>query len=327
MIIAVDAAGGDFYPENPVLGSKMALDLHPELHILLVGPKGLIEQELQKHNINTERITVIDAPDIVSMTDSPSTALKQKPNSSLAVGLSLHKSGKCDAFVSAGNTGALMAASMFILGKLEGVSRPTVATYYPSLKGFRLIIDAGANLEIKPEMARQFAVMGQIYAQEIMGIDSPKIGLINVGEEEGKGTDLHKEIYQHLKSVPNFIGNVEGRDILKPKADIYITDGFVGNVILKLGESIPEILGSLIHQTMQTKQLSPEQLQLIQGILSESLSPFEYERVGGLPFLGVNGISIVGHGGSSPLALKNMIQVALDCIEHSMNEKIIASLN
>jgi len=327
MIIAVDAAGGDFYPQNPVVGSKMALEQHPELQIMLVGPQKQVQAELQKHEIDTDRIKVIDAPDIVSMHDSPSTALKQKPNSSIAVGLSLHKSGHCDAFVSAGNTGALMAASMFILGKLEGVSRPTVATYYPSLQGFRLIIDAGANLEIKPEMARQFALMGQVYAQEIMGIHQPKVGLINVGEEEGKGTELHKEIYQGLKVVPNFIGNVEGRDLLIPKADIYVTDGFVGNVILKLGESIPEILAVLVQKTMQNKQLPPEQLLLVQEILSESLSPFDYERVGGLPFLGVNGISIVGHGGSSPLAVKNMIQVALDCIEHSMNEKIIASLN
>jgi len=327
MIIAVDAAGGDFYPQNPVVGSKMALEQHPELQIMLVGPQKQVQEELQKHEIDTDRIKVIDAPDIVSMHDSPSTALKQKPNSSIAVGLSLHKSGQCDAFVSAGNTGALMAASMFILGKLEGVSRPTVATYYPSLQGFRLIIDAGANLEIKPEMARQFALMGQVYAQEIMGIHQPKVGLINVGEEEGKGTELHKEIYQGLKVVPNFIGNVEGRDLLIPKADIYVTDGFVGNVILKLGESIPEILAVLVQKTMQNKQLPPEQLLLVQEILSESLSPFDYERVGGLPFLGVNGISIVGHGGSSPLAVKNMIQVALDCIEHSMNEKIIASLN
>ena len=327
MIIAVDAAGGDFYPLNPVVGSKMALEQHPELQIMLVGPQKQVQEELQKHEIDTDRIKVIDAPDIVSMHDSPSTALKQKPNSSIAVGLSLHKSGQCDAFVSAGNTGALMAASMFILGKLEGVSRPTVATYYPSLQGFRLIIDAGANLEIKPEMARQFALMGQVYAQEIMGIHQPKVGLINVGEEEGKGTELHKEIYQGLKAVPNFIGNVEGRDLLIPKADIYVTDGFVGNVILKLGESIPEILAALVQKTMQKKQLPPEQLLLVQEILSESLSPFDYERVGGLPFLGVNGISIVGHGGSSPLAIKNMIQVALDCIEHSMNEKIIASLN
>lgn len=327
MIIAVDAAGGDFYPQNPVVGSKMALEQHPELQIMLVGPQKQVQAELQKHEIDTDRIKVIDAPDIVSMHDSPSTALKQKPNSSIAVGLSLHKSGQCDAFVSAGNTGALMAASMFILGKLEGVSRPTVATYYPSLQGFRLIIDAGANLEIKPEMARQFALMGQVYAQEIMGIHQPKVGLINVGEEEGKGTELHKEIYQGLKVVPNFIGNVEGRDLLIPKADIYVTDGFVGNVILKLGESIPEILAVLVQKTMQNKQLPPEQLLLVQEILSESLSPFDYERVGGLPFLGVNGISIVGHGGSSPLAVKNMIQVALDCIEHSMNEKIIASLN
>ena len=215
---------------------------------------------------------------------------------------------------------------MFILGKLEGISRPTVATYYPSLEGFRLIIDAGANLDIKPEMALQFALMGQVYAKEIMGIEQPRVGLLNVGEEEGKGTELLKEIYEMLKQLPSFIGNVEGRDILVPKADIYITDGFMGNVVLKLGESLPGILKSLVGQKIKQYSSTPEMLHFVQQVFSEALAPFDYERVGGLPFLGVNGTSIVGHGGSSPTAIKNMIKVAMDCVEHSINDKIIASI-
>ena len=216
MIIAVDAAGGDHYPKNPVLGALSAIKEFEGLTILLVGPKKLVQDELSKHSFDQDRIQVVDSPEIVEMTDSASAALKQKPNSSIAKGISMHKQGQCHGFVSAGNTGALLAASMFILGKLKGILRPTIATYYPSLEGFRLIIDAGANLEIKPDMALQFALMGQVYAKEIMGIEQPRVGLLNVGEEEGKGTELLKEIYGALKNIPSFIGYVEGRDILVP---------------------------------------------------------------------------------------------------------------
>ena len=161
---------------------------------------------------------------------------------------------------------------------------------------------------------------------EIMGIEEPRVGLLNVGEEEGKGTELLKEIYEMLKQLPSFIGNVEGRDILVPKADIYITDGFMGNVVLKLGESLPGILKSLVGQKIKQHSSTPEMLRFVQQVFSEALAPFDYERVGGLPFLGVNGTSVVGHGGSSPTAIKNMIKVAMDCVEHSINDKIIASI-
>jgi glycerol-3-phosphate acyltransferase PlsX len=160
-----------------------------------------------------------------------------------------------------------------------------------------------------------------------MGIEQPRVGLLNVGEEEGKGTELLKEIYGALKQIPSFIGNVEGRDILIPKADIFITDGYIGNVVLKLGESLPGILKTLVGQRLQQSKGTPEMMSFVQQILSESLAPFDYERVGGLPFLGVNGTSVVGHGGSSPTAIKNMIKVAMDCVEHSINDKIIASIN
>lgn len=326
MIIAVDAAGGDHYPKNPILGALEAIKEFDNLTVLLIGPEKLVQSELSQYHHEQSRIQILDAPQVVDMTDSASLALKQKPNSSIAKGITLHKKGHCHGFVSAGNTGVLLAASMFILGKLEGISRPTIATYYPSLEGFRLIIDAGANLDIKPEMALQFALMGQVYAKEIMGIEQPRVGLLNVGEEEGKGTELLKEIYVMLKQLPSFIGNVEGRDILVPKADIYITDGFMGNVVLKLGESLPGILKTLVGQKIKQHSSTPEMLRFVQQVFSEVLAPFDYERVGGLPFLGVNGTSVVGHGGSSPTAIKNMIKVAMDCVEHSINDKIIASI-
>lgn len=327
MIVAVDAAGGDFYPKNPVEGALQAIEENSELTVLLVGPEQIINTELENHSYDENRVLVHDAPQVIGMEESPGHAVKTKQQSSIVVGLGLQKAGKCDAFVSAGNTGALLAASMFILGKLEGVLRPTIASHYPTLKGFRLLVDAGANLEIKPEMAVQFAKMAKIYCQQILLISSPKVALLNVGEEEGKGTENLKEIFTALKQEANFIGNVEGKDILPGKADVYICDGLVGNIVLKFGESIPDILQKMIGRAIKEMNLPANEIQNIQKVLQKALSPFNYENVGGIPFLGVNGVSIVGHGGSSPLAIKNMIKSAVQTVENDVNGKIIASLN
>lgn len=327
MIVAVDAAGGDYYPKNPVEGALLAIEENKDLTVLLLGPEDLIQKELENHTYDKNRVLIQHAPEIIGMEESPSQAVKGKKQSSIVVGISLHKAGKCDAFVSAGNTGALLAASTFILGKLEGVIRPTIASFYPTLNGFRLLVDAGANLEIKPDMAVQFAKMGQIFCKEILGIASPKVGLLNVGEEEGKGTEVIKEIHAELKNVPGFIGNVEGKDILPGKADVFLCDGLVGNIVLKFGESIPEILMMLIGKTMQEADLNAEESKKIQKIIKTATSAFNYENVGGIPFLGVNGVSLVGHGGSSPEAIKNMITKAVQTIENDVNGKIVASLN
>lgn len=327
MIIAVDAAGGDYFPKNPVEGAVIALQEDASLQIILVGPEDLLEKELANYTYDTTRMEVVHAPEIIGMHDSPSAAVKSKRNSSISVGINLHKEGKCDAFVSAGNTGALLAASTFILGKLQGVLRPTIASYYPTLKGFRLLVDAGANLELKPEHAIQFAKMGQIFCRQVMGIDNPKVGLLNVGEEEEKGTDEMKEIHEHLKQLDGFVGNVEGRDIFPAKADVFVTNGVVGNILLKFGESIPSALKEMVKGTAKKGILSKLYLLAAQKVLRESLSPFNYENVGGIPFLGVNGVSIVGHGGSSPLAIKNMIKSAINCVQNDVNGKIVASLN
>lgn len=327
MIVAVDAAGGDFYPKNPIQGALQAIEENNELTVLLVGPEDLINKELSDQKYDENRVLVHHAPEIIGMDESPAQAVKTKRQSSIVVGVGLHKAGKCDAFVSAGNTGALLAASMFILGKLPGVLRPTIASYFPTLKGFRLLVDAGANLEIKPESAIQFAKMAQIFSQEILGIESPKVGLLNVGEEEGKGTDLLKEIYEALKDSHKFAGNVEGKDILPGKADVFLCDGLVGNILLKYAESIPEALQVMIGKAIKEMQLSEDEANTIKKVLYTALSSFNYENVGGIPFLGVNGVSIVGHGGSSPLAIKNMIKSAVQTVEHDVNGKIVASLN
>ncbi len=327
MIVAVDAAGGDYFPKNPVEGSLLALQDNAELEILLIGPEQSIRQELEGREYDKARIHIQDAPQVVGMDESPSSAIKNKQQSSIVVGMGLHKAGECQAFVSAGNTGALLAASTLILGRLQGVARPTIASYYPTIKGFRILVDAGANLEIKPELAHQFAIMGQVFCKHIMGIDEPKVGLLNVGEEPEKGTDELKEIFKHIRDLPGFIGNVEGRDVLSGKADVYLTDGLVGNILLKFGESIPQTLAKMVEMAISKMQVDVDDVVTTQKILKSALAPFNYERVGGIPFLGVNGVSVVGHGGSSPLAIKNMIKNAVRCIHNDVNGKIVASLN
>lgn len=326
MIIAVDAVGGDFYPKNPVEGALLALAENYSLNIILVGPEQLIQKELKRHVFDPNRISILDAPEIVTMKDPASAALKSKRNSSISVGLNAHKNNRYQGFVSAGNTGALLAASTLILGKLHGVIRPTIASYYPTLKGFRLLVDAGANLEVKPDMALQFAKMAQIFAQNIMNIEKPKVALLNVGEEEGKGTDTLKQIYAQLQQLEDFVGNVEGRDIFPAKADVYVTDGVVGNILLKFGESIPKALKQMVTDASKGSLMAKLELWAARKVLRKSLTPFNYERVGGLPFLGVDGVSIVGHGGSSALAISNMIKSAVSCVNSNINGKIVATL-
>lgn len=327
MLIAVDAVGGDHYPERPVQGAIEATKENENLRILLLGPEELIREELSGKEYDASRIHIHHAPEVIGMDESPASAVKTKQQSSITVGISAHKQGKCDAFVSAGNTGALLAASTFILGKLEGVIRPTIAVTYPTIKGVSLLADAGANLELKPEMYLQVAKMCEIFARDVMGVENPTIGLINIGEEPEKGLELHKEVHKKLAELPNFAGNIEGKDILFGKSDIYLTDGFTGNVILKFGESMPDVLKYLLKKTMAEESLSEEQQKLVFSVIAKTMDTFNYERVGGLPFLGVNGVSLVGHGGSSVTAIKNMIHNAVHCIESEINKKIVSSLN
>ena len=326
MIIAVDAAGGDHYPKSPVEGSVQAIEENSDLTVILLGPEDMVNEELSNYEYDRKRLLVQNAPEVIGMDESPAQAVKTKQNSSIVKGLGMHKAGKCDAFVSAGNTGALLAASTFLLGKLEGVSRPTIAAVYPTVQGVRLVMDVGANLEVRPEMYLQFAKMGRIYSEEIMGIEDPSVGLLNVGEEEEKGTDDLKEAFKELQALPNFVGNVEGRDIFPAKADVFLCDGLVGNIVLKFGESIPDALEVFVKKGVKKLQLGSEEAKLVGKVLKASLAEFDPERVGGVPFLGVNGVSMVGHGSSSPLAVKNMILNAAKCVDHNINDKIVASL-
>jgi glycerol-3-phosphate acyltransferase PlsX len=326
MIIAVDAAGGDYYPESPVEGSIQAIEEDPNLKVILVGPEDIINNELEGHDYDQERLLVHHAPEVIGMDESPAQAVKTKQKSSIVTGVGMHKKGKCDAFLSAGNTGALLAASTFLLGKLEGVSRPTIAAIYPTIKGPRLVMDAGANLEVRPSMFVEFAKMGRVFAEEIMDVDDPQIGLLNVGEEEEKGTENLKNAYDELQSLSNFIGNVEGGDIFSGKVDVFLCDGLVGNIVLKFGESIPDALELFVKKGIKDLGLGAKEAKLVGKVLKTSLAEFDPDKVGGVPFLGVDGLTMVGHGSSSPLAIKNMILSAAKCVDHNINEKIVASL-
>lgn len=327
MIIAIDAAGGDYYPKNPVAGGLAALEERPDLQVIFVGPEDVVKKELNEHQYPQDRVGVVNAPEVIGMHESPAQAVKTKKNSSIVTGLGLHSKGEANAFVSAGNTGALMAASAFILGRLEGVIRPSIATVYPNIRGMGLMVDVGANLEVKPEMLHQFGTMGEIYARKVMKIDTPKVALLNVGEEEEKGTETLKEANRMLQSLPNFIGNVEGRDILYGNADVFVCDGYVGNILLKFGETIPSAFEHILLKEIERQQLDSEQISMISNLLKKAFEPFDYQRVGGVPFLGVNGVSLVGHGGSTTTAIKNMVLSAARMVDEKVNSKIVASLN
>lgn len=327
MIIAVDAVGGDHYPENPIQGGIQALNEMPDLELLFVGPKSLIAEELAGLEYDKDRVDILHAPEIISMQDSASAVLKEKRNSSISLGLQSHKAGDCHGFVSTGHTGALLAASTVYLGKIEGVYRPTIAAIFPTINGVRILIDAGANLTLKEEMYYQFAVMGQIFTKEILKVEEPKIGLLNVGEESEKGTELLKSSYLKLKELDNFIGNIEGKDILNAKADVFLTDGFTGNILLKFGESIPAVMQKMVKQQLDLASADAELQKQVFQILNKAMHTFDYEQIGGVPFLGVNGVSFVGHGNSSALAIKNMIKSAVQCVDHEVNNKIKAFLN
>lgn len=326
MKIAVDAVGGDHHPQNPVKGAVLAVQENENISVVLVGPASMIEKELAEHDYPEDRVHIHDAPEVIGMEESAAQTVKSKTKSSIVEGLGMHQKGLVNGFVSSGNTGALMAASAFILGRLEGIIRPAIATIFPTIKGPGLMIDAGANLDAKPEMLFQFGCMGNIYARDIMGIEMPRIGLLNVGEEREKGSAVLKKAHHLLETLPNFIGNIEGRDILPGQADVFVCDGITGNILLKFGESIPEALKTLLMGVIRKKQLDQNQTAMIFSVLEEAFVPFDYQRVGGVPFLGVNGISMVGHGGSSPKAIKNMILNAAKMAESGINKKIITSV-
>lgn len=328
--IVLDAMGTDRAPAEDVLGAVEALrsSQADRFTIILVGQEEAIERELAKHNdVDRSRIVVRHAEEVIAMNEEPAQAVRSKRKSSIVLGLRMQSEGHADAFVSAGNTGAVMAASTFILGRIPGISRPTIASQFPSEKGFTIVADVGANVDTKPQNLYEFAVMTSVYAEEIFGYTNPRLGLLNVGEEEGKGEERTVQAYELLKkSDLNFIGNVEGRDILKGTAHVIICDGFTGNVVLKFAESVNGLLRTKLQAYAKKSFVNGIMTLLARSTLKGIFREMNYEEYGGVPLLGVNGISIIGHGGSSAKAIKNMIFKAEEMVRKEVNKKIEGKL-
>jgi glycerol-3-phosphate acyltransferase PlsX len=305
--------GTDTAPTAEVAGTVSALNSpESDFEVILVGDCVSVEAELAKHTaFPTDRLSIVHAPDRVLPGEPPSTVLRRKPESSIAVGVGLHKEGKADAFISAGSTGAVMAASLLILRPLEGVDRPAISTVVPTAGGPLLLLDAGANVDCKPHQLVQFARLGKVYAQDLMGIADPCIGLLNIGEEPKKGDELAVATHEALlESGLNFIGNVEGRGIVEGGCDVLVCDGFVGNVLLKFYESVASFIVGLLTNALGDDHASKD--------LEEVFRLLDYTETGGAPLLGVNGISIICHGASPPKAIENAIRVADRAAKASM---------
>jgi len=325
MRIILDAMGTDHAPRSEVAGAIEALkELDSDVEIVLVGDQETIEAELAGHDQIPERLSVHHAPDRVTPEESPSKVIRRNPESSLVVGLKLHRDGAGQAFVSAGSTGAIMATSLFTLRPLPGVDRPSVATILPSAGPPVLLLDAGANVDCKPHHLVQFAHLGNIYAQVMMGRSDPRIALLNIGEEPGKGDELTIETYQLLctEAGLNFVGNVEGRDIIKDVCDVVVCDGFVGNAILKFYESVAQFIVGLVEAEQKGKASEGLDLDRVFRVL-------DYAETGGAPLLGVGGVPVICHGESTPKAIRNALKMAVravrsDMVKHSAQEVALA---
>jgi glycerol-3-phosphate acyltransferase PlsX len=323
MKIVVDAMGGDHAPEAAVEGAVMAAREY-ETEIILTGLSDQIHKVLDRldpdHNLP---IQVVHADEVVEMDDLPGKVLRSKRNSSMKIGLDLVKDGKAEAFLSAGNTGAVLAYSTVILRPLNGVDRPAIAIQLPTLKGNAILLDAGANVDCKTNQLFQFGIMGHVFAEYILGKENPRVGLLSIGEEDGKGNEIVKEAFQMLKaSHINFIGNIEGKEVYRGNADVIVCDGFTGNVALKISESLAEMIGTNLKRMFQVNWLSKLGYLLLKPQLDEFKKKVDYSETGGAPLLGVNGVVIIAHGSSSPKAIKNAINRARELSEKNINVHI-----
>ena len=310
MRIALDAMGGDYAPQAIVEGAFLAKQevIKDKGEIILVGQEGKIEAELERLGAPKGMFPIVNADEVIEMGEHPTEAIRQKRNSSIHVGYHLLKTGKADCFCSAGNTGAMLVGAMFSVKAVEGVIRPGIAGFFPKEHGeYGIVVDVGANADCKADVLGQFADMGSIYYKNVFKVDKPKVGLLNLGEEEGKGTLLTQSAYKLLKlnTNINFIGNVEGRDMFNSKADVIVCDGYTGNVALKMGETFWDLCSK-------------------RGFVDPFIEMFNFENVGGSPILGVNGNIIIGHGVSTPKAIKNQMRLAMQTVESQVSEKIKA---
>jgi len=324
MKIAVDAMGGDYAPAVIVDGAvQAARDFGLEL--VLVGQGEVVRSELGKHAVGGLPLSVHEASQVIEMHEHPAAAVKAKKDSSMIVGMELVKRREADAFFSAGNSGGCLAAALFRLGRLRGISRPALSTIFPSQtpQGFCFLLDIGANADCKPEYLLQFAIMGSVYAERVLGISRPRVAIVSNGEEEGKGNELVQETAPLLRASPlNFVGNAEGKDIPWGVADVIVTDGFTGNVIIKLAEGVSRLITDTLKQELMSRNASKLGALLARPSLDAMKRRLDYREYGGAPLLGVDGVVIVGHGRSDALAIRNAIRVAAQTVENGVVEAI-----
>ena len=326
--IAVDAMGGDHAPRAEVEGALLAVR-ELGVRVILVGVEATVRQELNRHRHRGMPIEIVNATEIITMTDSPSQAFRRKKDSSLHVATKLVRDGKADALVTAGNTGAAMTVARFILGTLPSVDRPALAAAFPNMREkVTIILDVGANVDSKPLQIEQFAVMGEIYYRAIWGVKKPRVALLSIGEEEMKGNELTREAAALLKQTAlNFVGNVEGRDVFRGNVDVIVCDGFIGNVALKISEGLVEHIGGLLKKAIKSSLTSQLGYALSKSAFDSFRKRTDYSEYGGAPLLGVRGITVIGHGRSNPNAIKNAIRVANELCRSRVNEKIEQELS
>lgn len=326
--IAVDAMGGDLAPASVVEGSIWAhRENHGNFEMVLVGKEESIQSELARLSATEAPLVVHHAPQEIAMKDEAVISLKKK-DSSIAVGMRLQKEGKADAFISGGNTGAVMTHALMTLGRLEGISRPAIASLLPSEKGIVAVLDAGANAECKAINLYQFAVMGSVYMSHVFGKPAPRIGLLSIGEESTKGNEMTLMAHKLLSedASMNFIGNVEGRDVLKGTCDVVVCDGFVGNIVLKFAESMDGFLTWLVKKRVRESLLFRLGAFLVKVSIRDLRKVLDYTEYGGAPLLGVNGVCIICHGDSPPKAIKNALRLAARMVREAVNERIVAAV-
>lgn len=325
MNIAVDAMGGDFAPRNIVQGTlEASIKLSDVNTFYLVGDETTLRMEIDALGFEvTPRVEIVHAGEVVGMDEAPATALRRKKDSSIARAVDLVKEGKAEALFSAGNTGAAVAATVLKLRMLETIDRPAIATVMPTKRGPFILIDAGATPDCTPDMLAQYAVMGAVYAEEILGIPHPSVGLLSIGGEDTKGNETTKETFRLLKNAPlNFAGNVEGHDLYEGRVDVVVCDGFVGNVVLKTSESVAYAMRDWMKEEFTKNPLRILGALLLRNAFKSIRKKADPDMYGGAPLLGVNGICIIGHGSSSPRAVHNALRVASESISHDINHII-----
>ncbi len=322
--VAVDAMGGDNAPSEIVKGSIDAVNENNHVKVYLTGKEEIINQELAQYTYNKEQVEVVNATEVIDTAEPPVMAVRRKKNSSIVKALLLVKEGTCDAYVSAGSTGATLVGGQVIVGRIKGVERPPLAPLIPTEKGCALLIDCGANVDARPSHLVQFAKMGSVYMENVMGVKNPKVGIVNIGAEEEKGNALVKETFPLLKNCPDihFIGSIEARDIPAGYADVVVCEAFVGNVILKLYEGVGGVLIKKVKEGMMTSLRSKIGALLVKPALKDTLKAFDLEQYGGAPMLGLKGLVVKTHGSSKAVEIKNSILQCITFTEQNINQKI-----